>query len=404
MKSLLYLLLPAFLLVACDENIVIKEGQPIPLKAGMDKKVQQDNAFSFELLRQVIATSTDKNVFISPLSVSIALGMARNGADTETLREMEKALKMSGMTDEQINEYYKIMLESLPGVDESTKLNIANSLWYRIGFPVKEPFLQINKDYFNAEVRGLDFSKESAVDVINDWCAEKTNDLIKKPLDKISSDAMLYLINAIYFKGVWSQKFDKRKTYESDFTTETGAINKVNMMNMKDTFPYAEDDMAQYLDMPYGNKAFSMTVILPKTGKTTAGVLKELDQDKWNEITAMLHTREVQVSFPRFKVQNKFELKTPMMNMGMKLAFTDIADFSRISDIDLLISRIIHSTYCEVNEEGTEAAAVTIIEMELTSMPMIPYFTADRPFIFVIREKSSGVILFTAKMGSVEKY
>jgi serpin B len=133
-------------------------------------------------------------------------------------------------------------------------------------------------------------------------------------------------------------------------------------------------------------------------------VLKELDQDKWNEITAMLHTREVQVSFPRFKVQNKFELKTPMMNMGMKLAFTDIADFSRISDIDLLISRIIHSTYCEVNEEGTEAAAVTIIEMELTSMPMIPYFTADRPFIFVIREKSSGVILFTAKMGSVEKY
>jgi serpin B len=404
MKKLIYFLIPILFAASCtDPEVVIKDAVPIPLKAGMEKKIQQDNQFSLDLFKKTIAANDVNNVFISPLSVSVALGMAWNGADKLTKTEMESALNMSGLTDDQINEYYKIMLEALPQVDTSTKLNIANSIWYKLGFPVYESFLQVNKNYFNAEIHGLDFNKPSAVDTINDWCARKTNDLIKKPLDRISADAVLYLINAIYFKGIWSQQFDKKKTFETNFTTEKGTTNKVDMMQLKDTFGYAEDETAQYLDLPYGNKAFSMTVILPKEGKTTSDVLNQLSTKKWSEMITDLHNQEIQIYLPKFKVENKFELKEPLQAMGMNAAFTPLANFSKISEFDLMISRIIHSTYCEVNEEGTEAAAVTIIEFETTAMPMNPVFNADHPFIFIIREKSTGVILFTGKMGSIVK-
>jgi serpin B len=390
---------------ACEQpDVKLKDAEPIPLKAGMEKRVQQDNAFAFDLFRQVLINNADeKNIFISPLSVSIALGMVWNGANGETKTEMETALKMSGMTEDEINEYYQIMLSALPEVDPSTKLNIANSIWYREGFPVKDEYLKVNSDYFNAEVRELDFAKPDALSIINGWCAEKTNNLIKNPLDKISADAMMYLINAIYFKGIWVKKFEK-DTYKANFFAEGGNTVQVDMMQQKDTFGYREDEMAQYLDLPYGNKAFSMTVILPSEGKTTDEVLETLDTEKWDNIINGFSTHEVQVYLPKFKTTGKYELKEPLIQMGMVKAFSDQADFSNISDIDLLISRIIHSTYCDVNQEGTEAAAVTVVEFELTSMPMNYIFNANRPFIFVIREKSTGVILFMGKMGQVELY
>ena len=405
MKKTLFLL-PFLIFTACEEpEVKLKDAEPIPLKVGMEKRVQQDNAFAFDLFRQVITNNADENnVFISPLSVSIALGMAWNGADGETKTEMASALKMSGMTEDEINEYYQIMLRALPEVDPSTKLNIANSLWYREGFPVKDEYLQTNSDYFNAEVNELDFAKPDALSIINGWCAEKTNNLIKNPLDKISADAMMYLINAIYFKGIWAKKFEE-KTNKTNFYAEGGNTVQVDMMQQKDTFGYREDEMAQYLDLPYGNKAFSMTVILPRQGKTTDEVLETLDTEKWDNIINGFSSQEVQIYLPKFKTKGKYELKEPLMQMGMVRAFSDQADFSNISDIGLLISRVIHSTYCDVNQEGTEAAAVTIVEFELTSsIPMNYIFNANRPFIFAIREKSTGVILFMGKMGQVELY
>lgn len=407
MKPFLLFLLPLFL-IGCDDNqIVINDPEPIKLKAGMEKRVQQDNEFALDLFKQVINTSGEKNVFISPLSVSIALGMAWNGAGGDTKTEMAATLKMAELTNEQINEYYQIMLNALPKVDNSTKLNIANSIWYRIGFPVKPTFLELNRTYFNSEVRPLDFAKTGAVDTINQWCADKTNQLIKRPLDRISDDAMLYLINAIYFKGIWRNQFDKKNTREANFTTVDSKEVKVNMMNQTANFGYYQDELAQYLDMPYGNKSFSMTVILPHEGKTTADILEQLDRPAWESIVSNLtaSTRKVIVSFPRFQIQAKYELKQPLMNMGMTKAFDAMqADFSEIADRDLVISSILHSTYCEVDEVGTEAAAVTIIEVELTSAPMHPVFNANRPFVFVIRENSTGVILFMGKMGAVEKH
>ena len=215
---------------------------------------------------------------------------------------------------------------------------------------------------------------------------------------------MMYLVNVVYFKGVWRNKFDKKLTVVSNFKNEAGIQVPVNMMYQKDTFSYTTDAFAQYLDMPYGNKAFSMTVILPLENKTTVDVLNHLSVENWISTLGSMAETQVMVSVPRFKVENKFMLNQVLLNMGMKLAFSDFADFSKISDVRLLISKVIHKTYVTVDEEGTEAAAVTAIEIGVTSVPVMPVFTVNKPFLFIIREKSTGVMLFIGKMGTVDKY
>lgn len=407
-KFFLFIALTSVFTFGCTDIDDVKTEKvgtgPILLSAELQKRVAQDNEFALDLFRKTMKESNESNVFISPLSVSIALGMARNGADGITRTEMETALCMSGLTADKINEYYRIMLDSLPTADSNTTLKIANSVWYRNGFQIKKPFLDINAAFFNAEIRSLDFSKTGAVDSINDWCALKTNNLIKEVILEIPELAMMYLINAVYFKGQWTYPFDKKHTLTTNFTDELGKLTEVNMMNRIDTFAYYHDTDADYLDLPYGNGTFSMTVILPVVGKTTDEVLENLNAEQLNSAIDHLKKQKVAVSIPRFKTECKYELSTPLIKMGMKMAFEDSADFSKISDEALFISSIIHKTYVEVTEEGTEAAAVTVIEFETTSLPDYPIFSANRPFIFMIREKGTGVILFAGRMGAVEKY
>jgi len=410
MKKILYIMtLASALNLSCTQfdhtdKPVIEDLGPIVLRAELQQKVAQDNEFALDLLKKTIQNADESNVFISPLSVSIALGMAWNGAEGSTRTEMETALKMSGMSADDINEYYKIMLESLPAADLSTKLKIANSIWYRSGFKIKQPYLDMNSTYFDAEIRSLDFTKIWAVDTINNWCAQKTNNLIKDVIKEISPYTMMYVINAVYFKGQWTDPFDKKQTYKTNFTDEKSKLSEVNMMYKRDTFLYYKDTYAQYLDMPYGNKSFSMTVILPSNGKTTGEVLDYLTTEHLNAALGSFQMQMVDVHFPRFKTECNYELSTPLKSMGMISAFVDNANFSKISDEDLYISSVIHKTYVEVTEEGTEAAAVTAIEFTTTSLPDYPIFLTNKPFIFLIREKGTGVILFAGKMGVVAEY
>ena len=411
MKRIYQLILIVLFTAGCSRqnDLIIQvpdEAKTIQLTANQGKRVTQDNEFAFDLLKKTITASGETNVFVSPLSVSIALGMTWNGAIGTTKTEMEAALKMNGMSATDINDYYRIMLSTLPSIDPTTKLSIANSLWFRTGLEVKPDFLKVNSDYFNAYIKQMDFSQAWAKDTINNWCAKKTNNLIKNPLDKISPDAIMYLVNAIYFKGIWRKHFETKNTHEANFTNELGNQVKVNMMYQKDTFNFVQDDNAQYLDMPYGNNAFCMTVILPNDGKTIDNVLNYLTTDSWNNTIKYSQTKVVEVYFPRFKTQNKFLLNDPLKNMGMNLAFTDNADFTNIANAPLKITRVLHDTYVEVTEEGTEAAAVTIVEVGITSVlnAPIPVFRVSKPFLFVIREKSTGVILFIGKMGNVDKY
>ncbi|MDD2995120.1 MAG: serpin family protein [Paludibacter sp.] len=407
MKKLMMFLLLLSFLPSCEmlqdeeENVKPKE---IVLRAPLQKRVVQDNDFAFELLRKTIENNDDENVFLSPMSVSIALGMALNGAENETETQIASVLQLRDMTYAEINEYYKIMQSNLPGVDPKVKLSIANAVWYDKLFNVKQSFLDVNAENFDAYIKMLDFQSPAALDTINSWCSRKTNKLIPTILDEIPAEAVMYLTNAIYFKGLWSKKFDKKNTREAEFRNQNNQNVSVNMMSLKDTFMYYEDETAQYLSMPYGGKAFSMTVMLPVEGKSTDSLLVGFDATKWQNIQTGMTGREVQVFMPRLKVENKFKLKETLEDMGMPVAFTPMANFSGISDTPVMISDVIHKTYVTVDEEGTEAAAVTAVQFEYTSIPEYKLFNVNRPFVFIISEKSTGVILFAGKIGNPAKY
>ncbi|MCL2726927.1 MAG: serpin family protein [Bacteroidales bacterium] len=401
-SSLLFVSL-FFVFASCDKNDSPNEqpqpAKPIELTTKQGSKVASDNAFSFDLFRQV-ATSDDKtNAFISPLSVTMALGMLHNGTSPDARAEMAKALGMANFSDTEINEYYQTMSQALLKVDPLTALAIANSIWSEKTYPVKQTFIDVNKKYFDAEVQSLDFKLKSTLDAINTWCAKKTNDKIKTILDGIPDDAVMYLINAVYFKSKWESQFDKKDTKKEDFTKTDGPRKQVDMMNQTARFPYYEDGVLQCLEMPYGNGAFSMVAILPAQGKTVDNLVNYLDNDTWNGIISNLMERKVDVKFPRFKIECEFSLVKPIQNLGMQLIFQSGGNLNGIADDPRLrVFEIKHKTFVEVNEEGTEAAAVTSIGIETTSYTPPAQFFANRPFLYLIKEKSTGAILFMGRM------
>ena len=376
----------------------------IPVELKKAEKVTRDNAFTFDLLRTVKKHSTDANVFISPLSVSMALNMTLNGAVGATADEMRTALREAGYSTADINAYSRELREALLRADPKTTIGIANSIWYRQGATVKAPFLEANRTYYDAEVEALDFASPTAVSTINGWCARKTNNRIKKILEEIPSNAFMYLINAVYFKGTWTTRFEKKHTFSTDFHRADGSTQKVQMMNLKDTFRCASSDVCDYLEMDYGNHAFSMVVMLPKDGKTTRDVIAAMDGKKWADAMQSLTLEEIHVFLPRFKAECEYKMhKQILPEMGMKLPFNpELADLSGMADVaGLCISSVIHKTFVQVDEEGTEAAAVTSVGVEVGSNES-PFFIVDRPFIFAIHEKSTGVILFIGEIGEVK--
>jgi len=412
---ILFVLCAVALMTACDATVKTPNdgthddyvptggSGPIQLRAALLPQAVRDNEFALKLFRKMATSSSDSNIVVSPLSISLALGMAWNGSAAETKAEMTALLGMSDTPDSLINQYYEVMQKSLPVVDSSTTVNIANSLWYTTGFDVKASYLKVNQDYFDAQIRSIDFQQAWAKDTINAWVDAKTNHLIPTIVQS-TKDQVMYLINAVYFKGAWVIPFDPVKTYRTNFTKQTGGTTPVKMMTMMDTVRYGETDNAQYLDLTYGNGAYSMTLVLPKTGFSTSDVLNGMSTATLNAAFGGLATREVQVSMPRFKVACDFDLVPTLKSLGMKLAFTDLANFSGISDQGLMISDVKHKTYVEVTERGTTAAAVTSIGIVTTAFPSFPTFTADKPFLFFIRENGSKVILFAGKIADVELF
>ena len=386
-----------------NNNKPLPDAEPIVIKSEFNNKMQNSSHFAFDLLKATDKHETGENIVISPLSVDMCLGMAWNGAGGDTKTEMQSALRNDGYTPEDINEYAKTLREALLAVDPSTRIAIANSIWYRAGLAVKKPFIDINKLNYNAEVRNVDFAAPQTLDQINNWCADNTNNRIPNILEEIDPYAMLYLINAVYFKGIWVSQFDKNKTVDGTFNSEKGT-QQVKMMKQENPFPYTEDLNTRYLEMPYGNKAFSMVVMLPQSGKNVDDVINNLNPDSWNKAMEHLSEHTINIIMPRFKIEAKYEMeKLILPEMGMKKAFiAEQADFSNIAPITLYISHVTHKTFIEVNEEGTEAAAVTASGVFTNSAPMITSFHVDQPFVFAIREKSTGVILFIGKIGVIK--
>jgi serine protease inhibitor len=373
---------------------------PRELTASERAVIGSSNEFAFDLLKRVNQDDAADNVFISPLSVSMALGMTMNGAAGQTQDEMRSTLKFGDLSQPEINGAYRGLIDLLLDLDPSVDIGIANSVWYREGYPFDQPFFDTVDDAFDAEVAALDFSAPSSLTRINNWVKDGTRGRIPKIIDEIRADAVMYLINAIYFKGSWRQQFDPADTRDAQFTKLDGSTAQVRMMSASADVRAGWTPDYQVIDMPYGNGAFSMTILLPSPETNVNEVIEGLDAASWDAlIVGLTQPRELPVALPKFKLEYEKVLNETLAALGMPTAFSDFADFSGMSAAngnDLSISEVKHKSFVEVNEEGTEAAAVTSVTIVETSMPV--EFRVDRPFLFAIREQFSGTILFMGKI------
>jgi len=396
----LILILITFMLNSCNlcENDEIENPLPRDLSITEQKLVSADNIFGLRLFTALHTAKPTSNLFISPLSVSMALGMTLNGANGDTYEAMKNTLELHGLSETEINESYRDLINLLINLDEQVIFNIANSIWYRNDFVVEQSFIDVNKEYFDAEVQSLDFSNPSSLTIINNWVDEKTNGLIDKILEEnIPAEIVMYLINAIYFKGIWTSEFDKKDTKTEPFYNYDKTTSNILLMHQEEDFLYVENDQFQTIDLMYGDSLYSMVILLPKMGVDINDFVATFDE---NTLPEQFYSNEINLYLPKFELEWKSSLNDVLKSLGMEIAFnTALADFTRInSSGNLFIDDVLHKTFIKVDEEGTEAAAVTSIGIGLTSMPQTIDFRVDRPFVFLIREKHSGTILFIGKV------
>jgi serine protease inhibitor len=409
MKRLIYFMVVlalTFTMITCSKSPTEPTQKQVRELTSVEKTlVESDNSFGLKVFREINNDEKDQNVFISPLSISMALGMTLNGANGATKEAMQNTLELTGLSDQQINENYQSLIDLLVGLDPKVKFQIANSIWYRNTFAFKESFINLNKQYFYARVAGLDFNNPGSVNIINSWVEENTNGKIKKIVDQIDPYIVMFLINAIYFKGVWTYEFDKNQTQDDAFNLPDGSQKTVPMMTQSREFSYYASDQFQAVDLPYGDGLFSMTIILPQPQTDINDFMATITTENWNLWTGSFSQANGTLFFPRFKLEYEKTLNDALKSLGMAIAFEPYqADFTRmfdkVGDMNLFIDKVKHKSFVEVNEEGTEAAAVTSVEIGVTSAgPGSPFvMRVDRPFVFAIRENHSGTILFIGKI------
>lgn len=370
------------------------------------KTVQAGSRFAMDLFHQ-LSKAEASNQFYSPFSIHAALSMAMNGNEGEALREYLEVLRFDGQTLEEANQGAKELTEFLLQVDPKVKMRIANAIWYRQDYKVKIPFKSMAEEFYGARVAGIDVFDPKSVNVINDWIEMQTEGLIKDMLDRIPADAVMYLVNAIYYKADWRTQFDPAKTTKAPFYVAADRQVQVDMMSFKEagTIKSYRGEDYQYLEIPYSTGQYSMGVLL-SDGYDLSAVEKDFTLENLEKWRSQSVEHNVVLKMPKFKLKQKIDnLREDLIAMGLRIPFEfDSRNFTLLFDnpTDLLkINRVIHDAVIEVDEKGTEAAAATIVEVvELTSMPSGPrVITLDRPFVFFIQEKHSGSILFMGKLG-----
>lgn len=359
---------------------------------------ESGNEFGFNLFDAICQEDQNSNVFISPLSVSTAFGMVLNGARGETREALVRTLELAGLTDEEINRNYETLAEFLMTIDPSVTFEIANSVWTRDGFDVKDEFFETLREYYDAEVQKLDFTDPGAPGVINSWVDEKTHGKITSILDRIPDYALMYIINAVYFNALWTEPFAPENTYDGLFRLADGSTVQCRMMSKHQVdVQYFENDALKAVKLPYGYEHYNLIAILPKQGSPTE-LAATLDDSMWDNLMNSFTEEEIVLGFPKLKFEYEKSLKQILASMGMEIAFTPYANFRGMSDTSgLAITDVKHKAFVRIDEEGTEAAAVTSVEMGITSSPY-PIFIADRPFLFAIWESNSNAILFIGKV------
>jgi serpin B len=401
------ILLFVIFLTACKKSGVVSPnlgpGKNLVLSTTEQQKATADNSFTLKLFKNLdSANTTGANLFASPLSVSFALGMTSNGANGATLTAFKNTLGFGSLSQTDVNTYYNNLITNLPKLDPNTTLNIANSIWYRQTFSVQPQFLQTNSDYFHAKISALDFnSVTSSLNTINGWVNTQTNGKIPKILNQIASADMMFLVNAIYFKSMWKEKFDPSNSKTLPFHLSDGSQVNTMFMDGKIDYNTYSNNTVNVVELPYSNSKYSMVIAMPAVGTTTSQLAKVLDSAKWQTWMNGLSPAANELRIPKFTFSYGIDLKSALTSLGLGIAFSDVADFSGISaGGGLNISSVQHKAFIAVDESGTTAAAVTSVGITATDVLNVPPMTIDRPFIFAIREMSSGIILFVGTVNN----
>ncbi|MGA2297519.1 MAG: serpin family protein [FCB group bacterium] len=372
-----------------------------PLTPDEKHIVSSGNNFGLNLFQEVNREEGDKNIVLSPLSVSMALGMTVNGAAGSTRDSMLNTLEMLGISIDQVNSSYQSLINLLLNMDSKVQFELANSIWYRNTWVFEQSFFDVCNKYFNSQVTGLNFDDPSAKNTINNWVNTQTKGKIPDIIDAIDPTSIMFLINTIYFKGNWTYKFDTTLTKDLPFYLLDGTSQTCKMMSQLAYLSYSRTQDFDVVDIPYGSKNFSMTIFLPSSNNNINDFINGMTQDNYNQWLLNFKTDSVNIFIPKYKVEYKIKLNDALINMGMGIAFGDYANFYNMTKVPgTYIGEVLHKTYVLVDEAGTEAAAVTSVDIRNESMAPGGHITIrlDRPFVFVIREKSSGTIVFIGKI------
>ncbi|WP_234736294.1 serpin family protein [Tellurirhabdus bombi] len=384
------------------DNALTPEQGTFQPTAGARQFATKTNDFSFNFLKEVNAAQrANENIFVSPLSMHMALGMLLNGANGTTAEEIKKVLKLDDVSLTEANQIWQQLLEGLPNADPKVTTTLANAIFHDNNFASEAGFLTSTTDYFKARVAAEDFTNQATVGKINQWASDNTNGKIKKIVNQIQPNEVLFLLNALYFKGDWKYQFNAEQTQDRPFELVDGGQKTVRMMQLNRELRRAFRPNYTAFELPYGDGTYSMTVMLPKETSSADALIKSLSANEWNQLQNDMTAGSMMIGLPKFTLEYEGNLNGVLSKLGMPTAFTDLADFSKISTKKgLTVTSVKQNTFVAVDEKGTEAAAVTGIGVGVTSAPA-SYF-CDRPFVIAITEKQTGAVLFMGKIVNPE--
>lgn len=388
---------------ACNKSSTAPFSRPVVLPSGSSATITATQQFAFDFFRAQLQTNdTAVNKLVSPLSIYFALAMTYNGAAHATRDSIQKTLRLTTNDTIALNETLQALASQLPNADSRVQLSIANAIWYNSGYLSPLPgFANTMSRYFGAGLRPLNFSDAAGVDVINQWASDQTHQKIPKILDGLSGDILMYLLNAIYFKGSWQYQFNKNATALKPFRLANNTVVNTPFMSMKADLNYFSNDSVSVVELPYGSGNFSMTVLLPHNNGSVTDFAQHLQAGNFYNWQSQLRKQTLQLFLPRFSYSYSIDKLQPALSqLGMRIAFSDFADFSNMYTVPAQINKALHKTFIEVTEEGTTAAAVTAIGIELTNAAPVPVLSIDHPFVYLITEKTSNTILFIGTVGN----
>jgi serine protease inhibitor len=417
MKKVLVCVLVTFIttcfFVSCKKSSAVSDHtQIITLPTNGASVIAANNKFAFNFLRASLQSDTTfNNKLISPLSIYLALSMVYNGANNATLDSIAKVLQLSGISIDDLNSTCEALLQQLPTEDNEVQLSIANSIWYnKNSFQPLTSFIDTTKSFYNAAIEPLNFADQSSVNTINNWIAQHTNNKIQKVLTAIDPGELMYLINAIYFNGGWKNAFKTSNTRNDIFHLQNGTSVSTPFMNEEITINKYGDSTMSVIELPYGGgKSYSMYILLPADQQLSINNFASLmNENILSGIISQMDSQHVAVSLPSWEYSYSIDdMRADLSSLGMGIAFGNGADLSKMYDptqTSAYINKAIHKTYIKVNEQGTQAAAVTVIGITTSVGPAIQLLKFDHPFLYAIIEKQTGTVLFVGMVNDPSQH